>query len=139
MRKLRFYLGGKNADHELHQQKMHELEESGFESTLDWLQVESSERTPEHFSSVAERDIKAIHSADLVIVILDDMKYAYRGTSTVIGAALGLDKPVILVCPDPSQSGVMTNVFCHHPFIYQVHSWEEAKGCLDIIRWYKSI
>jgi hypothetical protein len=59
------------------------------------------------------------------LAVLDDDKYAYRGTFTEVGCAFGQNKSVVILCPGTSTKlsddryeyshYCMTNVFFHHP------------------------
>lgn len=57
-----------------------------------------------------------VQNADVVIALMDDPKYPYRGTLFELGVALGLNKRVFVVTPylkfDPE------NVFFHEVCFY---------------------
>lgn len=69
-----------------------ELEKCGIEITTKWWDIEqthSSNRSVEESTSVGTKELFGIVNADVVIAIIDDKDYAYRGTLTELGIALG--------------------------------------------------
>ena len=101
-----------------------------------WTKRENGNTTPNSLGNDATRDIKEVCLADKLFVVMDDPKYAYRGTFSEIGCALGLDKPIVILCPGEGKQistekweyshYCMTNVFFWHPNIAHVKSIEEA-------------
>ena len=57
---------------------------------------------------------------------MDDADYSYRGTYTEIGCALGIGKPLHIVCPfEEGNTYLQTNVFYWHQDITHHKSWAE--------------
>jgi hypothetical protein len=57
-------------------------------------------------------DIDGVRDADIVLAVMDDHSYPYQGTWTEVGAAVALNKRVIIVSPVPPK-----NIFAYHPQI----------------------
>lgn len=71
-----------------------------------------------------------MQDADVIIALMDDPKYAYRGTFFEIGVAMGLKKKVIVVTPyltfDPANVEFHKVCFYHLQHITHVASLDEA-------------
>jgi hypothetical protein len=130
-RAFRLYIAGAWPSRKLIKKIMLRAERLGFEITHDWTSAEGSElsacrarmtnlssdyeRSPEarrHFGRCAQVDLDGVKRADAVIACLY-ADYAYRGTFTEIGAALSLQRPVVILGPDRIEAS--TNVFYWHP------------------------
>lgn len=117
------------------------LRAQNFKVVSGWVERENGKKTPQDLASDAKFDIEEVREADVLLAIMDDSKYAYRGTFTEIGCALGLKKMIIIVCPGSPEVGeegtvsypfyCMTNVFFWHQNIYRVATVEAA---VDIIK-----
>jgi hypothetical protein len=130
---LRVYLAGKYADRVDLGAKKRELEAHRCVITHDWMTYELGERGPKQLACFAAEDIRGIATADLVVAVMTDPAYAYRGTFTELGAALGLRRQVIVVAPAGTQH-FRGNVFWHHPDILHVSNWAEALEAVDALR-----
>lgn len=98
-----------------------QLEVSGmFQQQRRWFDVESGQETP---AESAHADLEAVRAADLVVAVMDDPEYAYRGTWTEVGAALALQKPVVIIGPNTTESA--RNVFWHHKDVRHVPTIED--------------
>ena len=80
-------------------------------------------------------DIKGVIEAELVIAIMNDPEYAYRGTFTEIGAALSTNKHIFVFNKNKS-SKCMTNCFYWHPRIIHFSSWESLKNAIEHLSWW---
>ena len=108
---LRVYVAGAWPRREEIKKVMINVEELGCKITHDWTSYELT-YTDRHDRSrkCALADIEGVVTADIVIALLTDDDYAYRGTSSEIGAALaarrftGSRKPLvwIVASKDPS-------------------------------------
>ena len=90
---------------------------------------ENGINTPEEYAKDALRDTTEVAKADVLLAVMLDDKYAYRGTWTEIGTAIGLGKRIILVCTGLNEEKrisderyeypyqCMTNVFFWHQVI----------------------
>lgn len=110
--------------------KLQQLRELGYEITHDWTIIEKSNHPNEtDLGNYAKFDIDGVIRSDVAIAIMDDPKYAYRGTFSEIGCALGVGKPLHIVCPfydrdNPTYS--QTNVFFWHPDIIHHKNFESV-------------
>jgi len=118
--------------------------------TSTWIDREVTGMCPEKMAHAAKCDIDEVTEADAVLAIMQNDTYAYRGTFSEIGCALGQNKPVVILCPGKhslqtggadSESPVpqfshycMTNVFYWHPLVVCVETVEEAFDALLNIR-----
>lgn len=132
---MRIYVAGKFSDKDLMHHYMTELTKLGHEITRDWTQSGSDTGSNEQLANSALLDTEAIQKAYLVIAVLTDPKYAYRGTFTEIGYALGSCKKVIIVSPAGPDAYYRTNCFYHHPNILHVTNWEDALTAVKICDW----
>jgi nucleoside 2-deoxyribosyltransferase-like protein len=112
---------------------MNLLRRGGIAITLDWTR-EEGDSVPEdarkmYFTENAMRDIEAVKRADVVIAIVDP-ECPSLGTWTEIGAALVLDKPVLIVGGPEIWAGSGLTVFAHHP---NVHAIENYSSLLEAI------
>lgn len=127
---MKIYLCGKWADACSLREKMNELKWYGHTITHDWTFNNSN--FPKQSSKL---DIDGVRNADIVIAIMDDPEYAYRGTFTEIGCALGQRKNVLIVCPpltdETKDYWCKTNCFFYHPQIFHYNSWEEVLTILN--------
>ena len=103
------------------------LLEKDFDVISTWATREFTiiERTQEEDAGHAKIDVNEVKAADFLLADMTDSNYAYRGTFTEIGVALGQDKPVYIICPH-QKSYAKTNVFFHHPSIVVFYTFEEA-------------
>jgi nucleoside 2-deoxyribosyltransferase-like protein len=102
------------------------LRRLGYEITHDWTQVEKAEHpTFEDQGDYARFDIDGVKASDIAVAVMDDGEYSYRGTYTEIGCALGVGKPLHIVCPVEGDAYIKTNVFFHHPDITHHKSWDD--------------
>jgi len=126
---MKIYLAGKWGDRKAIRKIMGELEEKGHEITHYWPTYGIPEiRTVQNLSDFANQDIEGVRHADIVVVLMTDPAYAYRGSFTEVGAALGMDKPLFIVeSPDP-KAYCKTNCFYYHPAITHVARLEDVPG-----------
>tara|TARA_R110000824_G_scaffold248207_1_gene437313 strand:- start:51 stop:476 length:426 start_codon:yes stop_codon:yes gene_type:complete len=116
------------------------LKPLGCEITYDWTKTFGAPTTPDYLCSIAVKEIEGVREADFVIVLL---RGGY-GTHTELGAALALDRPVILVVPhDNLLLDTHKNIvpFYHHPLVHKVpdisyipnliRSWNTLIGAPD--------
>jgi len=119
-----------------------QLRAAGFNVISSWIERENGDSSPKSLAEDALRDTTEVAAADVVLCVMMDDKYSYRGTWTECGHGLALGKRVVIVCPGlgnekrisdtryeyPYQC--MTNVFFWHPEIERVKSLEEAINLL---------
>jgi thymidine kinase len=124
--KTKVYLAGKYKESSDIYNKMNELKTKGYSITFDWTRnVEKRKNSPETFNvpDSAESDLEGVRTCDIFIALLTDKDYAYRGTSTELGAALILEKKIYVVCPKINTE-IQHNVFLHHKLVTQFENWE---------------
>lgn len=136
----RAYVAGKWTDGPKIREVMKRLSDSGqYEITHDWT---SYEKVPpgkkltraEDFARLqdcADKDLEGVRRADVVVALLTDPDYPYRGTCSEFGAALVLGKPVILVIP-PECDKLRYNCFMQHRLTTTVESVPEMYEALGI-------
>lgn len=119
----KIYVAGKWSDRKSIGDKINILEKMSYTITHNWTLVETPQfgRTPEMRRLFADLDVNGVKDASLLIVDMTDPDYAYRGTWTEIGIALGLGKEIWIISKKPS-----TNVFYHATGIIHFDSWEEV-------------
>jgi hypothetical protein len=121
-RQFKAYVAGKFMDFEKIRVVMTELKNEGIEITHDWTQNEAatenrhydicSGEDTKRMGMFGRYDVEGVKSADVLVVIMDQCEYPYRGTWTEVGVALGSDIPIILYCPQPGyQNKNKNNVF----------------------------
>lgn len=122
---MKIYVGGKYQDASIIRENIYDLIDVGYTVTHDWTSVEQHDRGYSALGKYAQYDIEGVSESDIVILIMDDPEYAYRGTFTELGCALGLDKRIIIVNPHEN-SYCMSNCFYHHPSIIHVKTWSDV-------------
>lgn len=90
--------------------------QQGIRITHEWTKTEEQSS----MTTAAINDIQGVRDAKFVVAIMDDRKYAYRGTFSEMGAALALGKPVLIYNPfhannDEKSIYGASNVFYWHP------------------------
>jgi nucleoside 2-deoxyribosyltransferase len=125
---MKIYLAGKWGDRALIRDIMKRLEtEQKHTITHYWPECEDVEDTPRDLGECARLDIEGVRNAEVVIVLMTDPNYAYRGSFTEIGAALALGKPLYIVCHH-EEAYCKTNCFFWHPNITHVESLRDVPG-----------
>ena len=119
---MKIYLAGKWTDKETIRTHMDELEFNGHKITHDWTSYEADSNNAK--SDMAVKDVEGVKNADMVIILMTDPKYMYRGSFTELGVALGTGKAIYIICPD-EKAECRTNVFFHHPSITHLESWNQ--------------
>ena len=114
---MKVYVAGKFTDKENIQAKMKNIEKLGCVITFDWTRFEDEDLT-----RAAEKAIIGVKTCDIVIVIMDDKDYSYRGTFTEVGIAIGTNKIIFLYNPNKDAS-CDTNVFYHAKEITHFKQW----------------
>jgi len=130
---MELYVAGKFSDKKQIKEYMNELVKLGHSITHDWTSFESENADQNKMAQSAVKDVEAVKECDVLIAFLTDPQYAYRGTFSEIGIALGTDKEIIVVNSD-EQAYCTTNVFYHHPDIIHVKTWDELLPQLEQIK-----
>jgi nucleoside 2-deoxyribosyltransferase len=117
-----FYLAGKLHDKPKLNTIINKITtECNLKCTYNWTLIDDHKT---HILDIVTHEITGVQSADVLIVIMDDPEYEYRGTFVEIGCALGLNKPILLFNPN-ELSFASTNIFYFHPNIKHFHNIHE--------------
>ena len=120
------------------QKKMNDLRNKGFNITSNWPGRENRINTPDDYRDCSEYDIREITKADTLLAFMTDDTYAYRGTFTELGFAIGSKRRIIVICngtithiDDDTHNCdfshyCMRNVFFWDPRIEHVACYEDA-------------
>lgn len=141
---VRFYIAGKFADmHRINALVRHlELSHSLYlQSSYDWTQraihnkvhYESPDEMHARWVDDAVLDVQGVRDADIVLALMDDPNYSYRGTNNELGCAIGLNKPVIIVNPGGDAAPIAQNVFYWFPTVQHAASIDE--GVTLLYKW----
>lgn len=156
---MKVYVAGKWSDSESVSKIISELKSMGIEITFDWptyknemnedekhvgdyevvndKQVEQALKCRSVLGNDADLDVQGVLNANVVIAVMNDPHYAYRGTFTEIGIALGSKKEIIIINENET-AYCMTNCFYWHPTIQHVKSFESIRERLsDLKLWYE--
>ena len=120
---LKIYVGGAYGNKKNVQNLIDNLKAKGHTITHDWTRVVKHD-TKESKMQEAVNDINGVKNATLVVIIMDDPNYAYRGTWTEMGAAMATDKH-ILVITNGMDTEKIKNVFIHHPNVSFVAYYDD--------------
>ena len=148
---MKIYLAGKFNDKSKLATYRDELLSLGHTITFDWISFEQNKhRPPNQLCINSSLDINGVVNAHVVIVVMDDPIYAYRGTFTELGAAFALNKHVIIMTPnvkklvqEPNKEhklvfACQTNVFYFYglnkEYIHYVDAWKEVTEVLAQIQ-----
>lgn len=107
------------------------LVKEGHEITYDWTLVEETSDSSMH-SLIAIAEIEGVREADFLVVILPGK----LGTHAELGAALALDKPIILCGEmEPGNRG-LDCIFHLHPNVERFKSFDDwYQGSVFNSRW----
>lgn len=114
---LNIYISGKWSHKNIIKPFIEAYQKEGFNITHDWTRVEDiDKKSDKELSKYAKLDIESIAKADILVIIISDPKYTYRGTCVELGAAIALNKSIIIIdlC---NQSNFSYNLFTKHPNI----------------------
>ena len=129
---MKFYLIGKFATRETIGERIKVLESLGHECAHNWTKKENY-TAPK--SEQVYKDLMGVTNAELVIAVIDNPNYHYRGSFAEIGCALGQGKRVHLITNN-CEKGSVTHCFLSHKNIIKFSTWE---GFLDYIKDMKCI
>jgi len=124
---MKVYIAGKWNDKDKIGSIMDDYEKKGFIITHRWNEYEADPNNK--LGDMAAKDINAIQESDIVLVIMDDSVYEYRGTFTEMGAAIALKKDLIVYCPN-EKAFCKTNCFFHHPHIQHCKTMKHANDIM---------
>ena len=90
---MNVYIAAATTDFEIVREVATALQRAGHVQTFDWTRAEEVNGTQVR-ADLAEAEVEGVRRADLLVAIMP----GGRGTHAEIGAALGLKKPILLVC-----------------------------------------
>jgi len=129
---MKVYLSTTSSDIPKARSLMQAVRDSGHAVTVDW--TEGFENEPEmrvaELQHRADMDIVGVLAADVVVIYMQPkMKTHMTGAAIEMGAAFGVNLPVIVV----EQEATFDHFFKHHPLVTKVGTWAEAFTLID--RW----
>ena len=139
--KVKVYVAGKWSDRKQLQLVMNDLRDLGFDVISGWVEREDRAYTPEALGRCGKLDIDEVSECDVLLAVMNDPEYPYRGTYSEVGCALGLKKKVVVVCNGTSECKedkyefshyCMRNVFYWHPSIVHVSTIDEAIAAMKL-------
>lgn len=103
------------------------LRELGFQITFDWT-VDRGRQLPgiSYNEMMARLDTMGVNAADLMVVIMDDTEYNYRGTWVEIGMAIARNMPVLVYFKDE----IGDKIYLEHP---RVRIFREFDALLKLL------
>ena len=116
---MKFYVSTRYSNRAGVERVIRLLAPHGHHVTYDWTKTFGGVPSDIEMGSIAVKEIEGVREADFIIVLL----HGGYGTHTEFGAALALNKPIILVAPhDNMLLGPHKNVvpFYHHPLVHRV-------------------
>ena len=119
---MKFYVCGKWGDKPLAQRVMNHIRSAADEITHDWTTFKADGPEYQRLAICAGKNVEGVQQCEILIALMTDETYAYRGTFTEIGVALGLAKSVIIVGPVTAQAA--TNCFWWHTKIWHADTLE---------------
>ncbi len=122
-KEMKIYVAGKWKDRKRILGVMNKLKVMGHEITCDWTKHTSHVNMWKH----AVEDIEGVRNCDLLLAIMIE-KYDYKGAWAEIGAALALDKRVVVV-----GTGHNGGVFLAHPNIFNIP--DVSVACAVVMCW----
>lgn len=106
---VKIYLAGRFANKDKFRELGNKLELKGHEITCKWWDIEQTyapNRSLDESKDVGRNELNGVINADIIIVIVDDANYPYRGTLTEVGIAMGylvannkeINKHIYIIC-----------------------------------------
>jgi hypothetical protein len=126
------FVAGKYGDRLLLRERMKALHNLGYVITHDWTYIDADTNTDTNTDKkiskqdIAMMDVNGVKTCDILIVILDDKNYPYRGTMTELGIAIGLNKKIFVVISNEAKETMMTNIYLHYKNnLHIFNNWNE--------------
>ncbi len=121
---MKIYVAGKWSESKGVKKVMEMLESRGHIITLDWTGHVHPDKSKEY----AIEDIKGVRECDVLVACMWTPDIFYKGCWVEIGAALALDKKVVIIGHEVS------SVFLGHPNVHVFNFKEEALDFIDLIQ-----
>jgi nucleoside 2-deoxyribosyltransferase len=132
---MRIYVAGKWFDKPLVKEYIAHFKALGHTITHDWTVIEDGDHeTLDELAEMAEWDINGVRTSDVVVILIKDPVYPYRGTCCEMGAALACGKQVIAVNLCGVVPDFYKNVFAKHKLI----TWTTQFDPVEILKLVKN-
>jgi nucleoside 2-deoxyribosyltransferase len=127
---MKIYVAGKWEERIYIQQLYRILKDEGHTITCDWTRHDYPKKNIEAtLAKYAVDDINGVKNAELVIAVAENIAN-YRGMLVEIGAAIALDKPVIVI-----GKAINACIFINHPkVIIKFEDMKEFIGRIEEIK-----
>lgn len=123
---MKFYIAGKWTEKNTIQLWIKTMQDMGHVITHNWTLIEESDKKSyEDCARFAEFDVNGVRDADVLIIVITDPSYPYRGTCCELGIALALNKQVMICNLCPVSPAFRTNIFTYHPLVKWFDSAEK--------------
>jgi len=129
---MKLYVSGQWFKKPQIQQIIEKLHKMGHSITRDWTLIEMGNTSNPAVGKYARLNANAIKNADILLVIMTDTEYPYRGTFTELGVALGCGTQIFIVCPF-TEGYCRTNCYFNHPDIRHFETVDEALETIEIL------
>ncbi len=130
---MKFYVSGQWFKKPQIRQIIKRVKEMGHSITRDWTLIEMGNTSNPAVGKYARLNANAIKNADILLVIMTDTEYPYRGTFTEIGVALGCGTQIFIVCPF-TEGYCRTNCYFNHPDIRHFETVDKALEELSVFQ-----
>lgn len=119
-----FYLAGMWSDRDRLRHLVQQIEERyGWVCSHRWMDY-----TDRSQAQMSELDVNGVQAADVLLVIMDNPEYEYRGTFCEIGVALGSIGTRVCIYNPFERTSSMSCCFYHHP---QIFHWKHLDAMLE--------
>lgn len=118
---LRVYVAGAWKDRASIATVINSIRALGCTITHDWTDTNEGENP----TRAAMADVDGVRRAELVLLLMTDPTYAYRGSFTELGVALGVGVRDIIIVGNATAAAA-TNVFWHHADIIHCSELDDA-------------
>lgn len=133
--KTSIYVAGSWVERNQLKEIMNQFRSSDFDITSDWPDYEQKHCEPYECSLISGLDFQNIKRADVVVAVMTDPEYPYRGTNTEIGYAIGSGKKVIIVCDGKIEKSEDSDRYIFsHACMSNVFFWDKTiqhVTCID--------
>lgn len=127
------YVAGAFADAATMKGRMTDVKKYGHTITHDWtsedpavlaaMRNEDGTYKQEYLKQCGINDMNGVKNAEIVIACLDLPTYEYRGTWTEVGAAIALNKRIMVYMPNKAENKNAQNVFLYMDNITIYDDW----------------
>jgi hypothetical protein len=134
---LRIYVAGAFCDKAAVRRVQDALRAAGHTITLDWTWHEDGTKDAAALAADAAADVDGVARADAALFLFTQPTYAYRGTFTELGVALGMaaagaKQRLVIVDALPASTAAYyrTNCFFHHGAVKPADRFDSVAAAL---------